>query len=195
VAGRPGVNGGCEIDIVRGLGSTEPAEREAASRRLFSRYYGELVEELTRDPLGLLRVDAEEIAADALLRIIHEPARFDPERGSLRTYSRAIAANLGRNLRRRQRRSPDAASIHEGRAWPSDDLRPSARQERLRALLHEALATMPPASRGATQLHLEGLSNAEIAAKLGVEPGAVRTRLSRARLWLRARLVASNTAG
>jgi RNA polymerase sigma-70 factor, ECF subfamily len=195
VAGRPDVNGGCEIDIVRGLGSTEHAEREAASRRLFSQYYEDLVEELTRHPLGLLRVDAEEIAADALLRIILEPARFDRDRGSLRTYSRAIAANLARDLRRRQRRSADAALIPEGRTWPSGDLRGSARHEHLRALLHEALGTMPPASRVATQLHLEGLSIAETAVRLGVEPGAVRTRLSRARLWLRARLAPSNTAG
>jgi RNA polymerase sigma factor (sigma-70 family) len=56
----------------------------------------------------------------------------------------------------------------------------------LRAWVHRAVAGLPPGQRAAVILHyLAGLTQAETAAHLGVEAGAVKTRLHKARANLR----------
>ena len=56
----------------------------------------------------------------------------------------------------------------------------------LRAWVHRAVAGLPPGQRAAVILHyLAGLTQAETAAHLGVEVGAIKTRLHKARANLR----------
>lgn len=59
----------------------------------------------------------------------------------------------------------------------------------LAAAVRRAVATLPRGQRGAVLFHyLSGLSYAETAALLGIDVGAVRTRLHKARRTLRRRL-------
>jgi RNA polymerase sigma factor (sigma-70 family) len=59
----------------------------------------------------------------------------------------------------------------------------------LRGRVQEAIASLPPGQRAAVSLfYLAGLTQAETAAALGVEVGAVKTRLHKARAALRQRL-------
>ncbi|MGH2534319.1 MAG: bifunctional nuclease domain-containing protein [Thermomicrobiales bacterium] len=77
---------------------------------------------------------------------------------------------------------------------PLDD-RPSPEAEAeaadLRAQVHRAVAGLPPGQRAAVLLfYLEGFTHAETATLLGIEAGAVKTRLHKARATLRKQLLA-----
>lgn len=68
------------------------------------------------------------------------------------------------------------------------DLDPSeaAHHKEVRHLLEEAIAKLPPAYRAVVALRdIEGLDTEETAQVLGINPGAVKTRLHRARIFLR----------
>jgi len=78
-------------------------------------------------------------------------------------------------------------------AAPVADWSPSAndpsRQTELRMALGAALAELPPHHRTALILHdVEGLSNVEVAETLGLGVPNVKSRVHRARLFLRKRL-------
>jgi RNA polymerase sigma-70 factor (ECF subfamily) len=130
---------------------------------------------------------AEEITHDCFLSLFKEPLRFNPDgRGaSLRTYLCAAARNLA--FKRMRRAGSETAMDEE--PPPAADA-----QEPLRQLLaaeaseavRKAVGELPPLQREALILfEYEGLSLAEIAEITGVEIGAVKARLHRARQRLR----------
>ncbi len=83
------------------------------------------------------------------------------------------------------RRRREAPLDDEPAARPSDDLA----WRDLRPVLDDAIARLPAKYRVPFVLcHLEGLTNAEAARRLGCPPGTVATRLARAREQLRTRL-------
>jgi RNA polymerase sigma factor (sigma-70 family) len=76
---------------------------------------------------------------------------------------------------------------------PADDLAPDPAElvavREVARLVRAAIADLPPGQREAVTLYyLAGLSQAEAAAHLGIPPGAVKTRLHKARATLRTRL-------
>ncbi len=72
---------------------------------------------------------------------------------------------------------------------PSPDLTDIVAQREVTALVRAAIAALPPGQREAVTLfYLAGLTHAEAAEHLGIPPGAVKTRLHKARASLRARL-------
>ena len=88
---------------------------------------------------------------------------------------------IGRNLRRAERRTPAPLPAHEG-IYETPDIA-------LRQAVLTAVAALPPGQRDAVALfYLADLSHAEIAARLGISVGAVKTRLHKARAALQARL-------
>lgn len=69
--------------------------------------------------------------------------------------------------------------------WDLDPAEAAHRKE-VRHLLEEAIAKLPPTYRAVVALRdIEGLDTEETAAALGINPGAVKTRLHRARIFLR----------
>lgn len=133
---------------------------------------------------------AQEAVLQALLGIerLRQPDRFGPWLGG-----------IGLNICRRwlQVRSRDAWSwdaLSGGRLGPEiPDLKPGpdtlAEAAELASQVRCAVATLPPGQQAAVLLfYLSGLTYAETAALLGIEIGAVKTRLHKARKMLKRQL-------
>lgn len=128
---------------------------------------------------------AEDLAQETMISVWRKAAYFDPARASASTWIFTIARNLRIDVARRQRRAEIHAVLEavepEAPERPDDIVSGSQRQERVR----EALKTLPPDQLEVVRLaFMEGLSQSEIAAELGLPLGTVksRTRLAMARL-------------
>jgi RNA polymerase sigma-70 factor (ECF subfamily) len=130
---------------------------------------------------------AEDVTHDCFLSLIKKPENFDASRAPLRTYLYAAARN---QAMKRFRISGREAALDELGEEPGVPVR----QHPLRQLLddelsekvREAVASLPPLQREALVLfEFEGLALNEIADVAGVDVGAVKARLHRARERLR----------
>jgi len=123
--------------------------------------------------------------------------------GAWPKWSAGRVDNLGAYLRRsvvnlaaKDRRHRLVVSRHDARATTTRLVTPGA-DEGLgtRIDLAQILCTLPPAQRVVVVLrYLEDMSEAEIAALLGVPPGTVKSRLSRALDGLRSQLEGADHA-
>lgn len=120
---------------------------------------------------------AEDITQECFLALLRTPARFDPARGSLKSYLFAIARNLARN---HYRDDVPEAPLPDLVVQPSPDLA---------VAVAEAIATLPPLQREALLLfEYEGFTLEEIAEIVGADIGTVKSRLHRARERLKCAL-------
>jgi RNA polymerase sigma-70 factor (ECF subfamily) len=127
---------------------------------------------------------AEDVTQECFLALL-AAASFDAERGDLRTYLFGIVRNLalGR-LRIADRECEEPADL----ASRQDTVAELISAERAE-LVGRAIGELPPLQREALVLfEYEDLSLEEIATVTGVEVGAVKARLHRARQALRRRL-------
>jgi RNA polymerase sigma factor (sigma-70 family) len=137
---------------------------------------------------------AEDVVQEVFLEIWSRPERFDPNRGTLRTWLLMIA----------HRRSVDAvrsaAACRAVYVDPIDDLGPPAEDTQDAALRHadietvqHALAALPVDQRRALLLaYWGGHTQAEIAALTGVPIGTVKSRVYSGFHRLRAQLRAAD---
>ena len=138
---------------------------------------------VTRD-----RGEAEDAAQEAFVKAYYALPRFRP--GSpFRPWLLAIVANEARNRarssRRRQGLTLRAAAVSDGDAAPSPEAAALVTADR--EALVAALNVLPPPDREVIGYRfLVGLSENETADLLGVRPGTVKSRLSRAMARLRA---------
>lgn len=159
-----------------------------------------LVIALCRRALGD-RDQAEDVAQEAILQALLDLDRLRrPDRFG------AWLAGIGLNIARRWRRQ----RLREAWSWEAaiggsmlpepidEEPGPEATAEgaELREWVERAVADLPPGQRVAVKLHyLEGLTQAETAALLGIEVGAVKARLHKARRNLRGHLAAITESG
>jgi RNA polymerase sigma-70 factor, ECF subfamily len=144
--------------------------------------------------------DARDAMQESLERIVVSIDRFDPERGSFRSWALTVARNVCRDrLRRRglERRTfvddGDAKTDWTASAAPGPDRVALARIESER--LSHALETLPEPMRLAVLLfHVHEATYEEIASTLEVPIGTVMTWLHRGRKRLRAALEEGETA-
>ena len=131
---------------------------------------------------------AEDLVGDVFVAALEARVRYrSHDSGSALPWLYGISANVVRAHLRQQRPSA-VVDADVGVDWSAVDDRVDARSARDQ--LRRALASLSPAEREAFLLVAwEGLSAAEAARSLGVDPTVVRTRLSRARQ--RARTVLS----
>jgi RNA polymerase sigma-70 factor, ECF subfamily len=136
---------------------------------------------------------AEDVVQEAFLAIWRNALRFDAGRGSLRAWLLAIVRNRaidqlrGRASAAAATYGPDTAPEAESMdAWEAMSLELERKQVR------EALASLPQEQRQTLELaYFEGLSQSEIAARMDVPLGTVKSRirlgLEKVRSFLQAR--------
>jgi len=150
--------------------------------------------------------DAEEVVQDALWSVIRKIDTFRGESAFGSWLYRIVANAAYQKLRVRSSRRAEIAleevlpAFHEegpGASsvdW-SSDLDDPSRGTELRLVLNTAIEELPADYRTVLTLHdVEGLSNAEVAEVLGVTLGTVKSRVHRARLFLRQRLATTMAA-
>lgn len=131
--------------------------------------------------------DAEEVVADAFSQVWRTAPNFDPARGSvvawISTIVRTRALDLIRSHRRRARMLDRAEALTETGASPGlGSGAPSAdrgvEQSEAEQLVRHALDALPPPQRVALELaYFSGLSQSEIAERLGEPLGTIKTRM------------------
>jgi RNA polymerase sigma-70 factor (ECF subfamily) len=155
----------------------------AAFAELYERYFPRLVAFLAR---FVPRDVAEDLAQEALLKLLLAPGKFDPSRGTLRAWLFQVAWRLFLDYLRRQRRAqrlPSAEEVPDKRATPDELL---AREE-LSAPVRDCIQKLSPKKRAVLLLAaLGGLSLAEIARILGISYGAAGRLAFLARLQVSA---------
>jgi RNA polymerase sigma-70 factor (ECF subfamily) len=130
---------------------------------------------IVRDPAA-----AEELTVETFWRIYRSHARFDPQR-SFGAWARRIASNVALDYLKTIRRgwkhqAPLKAESVAAPAAPD----PAAERE-TRENVRRCLRALPAKLQiVATLALIEELSHEEVAAALGLSPGAVRVRLHRA---------------
>ncbi len=142
--------------------------------------------------------EAEDVLQETFLSAYKALPSFEG-RSSLSTWLYRIASNA--SLMRLRRKQPDTISVDEpltldaGNSLPRQlvDWSNLPEEELLssesRQAMDEAVSELPEPLRIVFVLRdLQGLSTAETGEVLGLSEGAVKTRLHRARLWLRERL-------
>ena len=136
--------------------------------------------------------DAEDAAQEGLIKARRALGRFRAGE-PLRPWLLAIVANEARNRRRAAGRRAALVLRAAGEARPSGEAAPSPEAALLagerRAALLDAIGGLGEDDRAVIGCrYLLELSEAETAAALGVRPGTVKSRLSRALARLRAEL-------
>lgn len=128
---------------------------------------------------------AEDLAAETFAVAFGQRHRFDPGRGDLRPWLFGIATNLIARHGRTEARHYRALARAPG--WPTaegpeDRVVSVVAAQQVQPRLLQALATLSRGERDVVLLvALSQLSYEEIAQALGISPGTVGSRLSRAR--------------
>jgi RNA polymerase sigma-70 factor, ECF subfamily len=130
---------------------------------------------------------AEDITHDCFLGLIRKPGNFRPGRALLRTYLLAAARNLWlKGLRDYGRETPMDEDADDNIVAPGKEPLSDLLDDELSFKVAEAIAGLPPLQREALILfEYEGLALNEIAAMVGTDVGAIKSRLHRARARLR----------
>ncbi|MGH2492474.1 MAG: sigma-70 family RNA polymerase sigma factor [Candidatus Limnocylindria bacterium] len=134
---------------------------------------------------------AEEVAQNAFHSVWRQAGAYRPERGSVRTWLLAISRNAAIDWRRSKGNRMDRETAIDESLQLVDDLRvedrviAGLRAERVRA----AVASLPREQREVLSLAFwSGLSQTEIAERIGAPLGTVKSRvrlgMARLRDWL-----------
>lgn len=130
--------------------------------------------------------DADDVVVEAFTQAWRQASRFDPSRGSVAVWlsmiarSRALDLTRARRLRERVRdgaaRDTPGTSPTMGTVQSGPDI--AVEHEERQRHVKEALAALSQHQRTAIELaYFEGLSQSEIAARLGEPLGTVKTRI------------------
>src|SRR5438132_8287943 len=129
------------------------------------------------------RAAAEDLVQEVLLVVWRNAARFDPARGSARSWILQIAHFRLLNELRRRSRQPEIAPDPDGVALagvPDDHAGPAeaVSEHHRRGLVKSALDTLPSPQREALRLaFLDDLTHEQVAAELGLPLGTAKTRI------------------
>lgn len=121
---------------------------------------------------------AEELAQETLLTVWRKAALYSSEKGSTTTWIFTIARNLRIDRLRREAAWQELPEGHEEQAsedaLPDEELSGKERQKRVQ----QVLASLPPDQLEVVTLsYIEGLSHSEIASRLDLPLGTVKSRM------------------
>ncbi len=138
--------------------------------------------------LGELRA-AEDLVHDVFVEAWHKASDYDAARANVRTWLlvrlRSRALDRWRRSQRIKAQTMEARTYEEV-ARPPDDITTGALEQTLdqadgEVQVREAVATLPASQRQVLELaYYEGLTSAEIAERLGIPIGTVKSRTAAA---------------
>lgn len=167
--------------VIRGQGPGAWASQDAdrAVTALYNMHYRSLVR------LAVLLVadvtTAEEIVQDAFIAV-HAAWRRLADSDRALSYLRQSVVNRSRSVRRHRTAAGKIAPAHR-----TPGAEPGVSTQPERSALISALRALPPRQREAVILrHYAGLSEAEVAAAMGISRGAVKSHTARAMATIRA---------
>ena len=149
---------------------------------LYRRYAGRLYRyalQVLGDP-GL----AEETVQECFVRLWRTAGQFDPRRGTVAAYLIVLARSAAADVRKRPSSRP-LVPLEETLVPPQRD---SVEQILTGLVVREAVDALSPAHRQVLLLAETGLPQSQIAARLGLPLGTVKTRTFHALRALRAAL-------
>lgn len=160
-----------DADDVALVAAMARGDRDALAK-LYERHSGVLLGLALR--IVRERREAEDLLHDVLLEAWRAAKDFDPKRGRVRTWlairMRSRALDLQKSARVRRNAGDGGLEV-----IPDERDRTSPDHARVRA----ALAALGPDQRAVVEhAYFEGLSCSEIAAKLGIPIGTVKSRLA-----------------
>lgn len=147
-----------------------------AFRKLFELYGPRVKSYMMRQ--GADSTTAEDLAQETLLIVWRKAQLYSDEKGSATTWIFTIARNLRIDRLRREvswqplpeNRDEEASDAPD----PEEEVTEKERREKVRSVL----ATLPPdQSEVVTLSYVEGLSHSEIAERLGLPLGTVKSRM------------------
>lgn len=131
-------------------------------------------------------MDADDVVEEVFWQAWRQAARFDADRGGASTWLLTIARSRSLDKLRSVRRSREDTGLEgieddshgDALAVSAPDPMAAADLNERGAMVREALATLPVEQREALELgYFEGLSQSEIAEKLRLPLGTVKTRM------------------
>lgn len=153
------------------------AKDEAAFRQLFEAYRPRLRSFMLRS--GANSDTADELVQEAMLSVWRKAALYQPDKGTVSAWIFAIARNLRIDRLRRefdwQELPPEMEQVLPADTTPPDEeVSDRQRQSRVRSVLSE----LGPEQREIVTLaYIDGLSHTQIAEKLNLPLGTVKSRM------------------
>ncbi len=180
---RPGESEVSDSDL---LVAVARQDREAFAA-LFDRYAVRVKAFMMRS--GATAHDADEIAQEVMVSVWRRAATFDPARAAASTWIYAIARNRRIDtIRRASRPAPDPEDPLF-QSDPAPDGMTLLSQAEREAMVRESLSTLPQEQRHVLVLSFyDGLSHGDIAERLGLPLGTVKSRIRLAFRHLRGAL-------
>jgi RNA polymerase sigma-70 factor (ECF subfamily) len=159
---------------------TEPVERRPSDLDSLEEMY----DAYHRQALGLAyrllgdRPTAEDVVQDAYLAAWRSLESFDPARGSLRTWLLTIVRNRALDVRRTRRHQPPQEPVDGHDIVDRQDVAIEVATRLDTSHARAALRALPIAQQHVIELaFFRGLSHSEIATRLGVPVGTIKSRV------------------
>jgi len=177
-----------EFDPALLISRIAAAQDRAAFAELFLHYAPRVKALMMRR--GAAADRAEDLAQETLLRLWRKAGQFDPGRASASAWVYAIARNVSVDIGRRDGRAAawaEEQGPQDEEDWeePEQHLLVAEREDMVRA----TVATLPDEQLRVIRLSFfDGLAHAEIAERLGIPLGTVKSRIRLAMQRLRDRL-------
>jgi RNA polymerase sigma-70 factor (ECF subfamily) len=177
-------------DLIAAIGLLD----EAALSEVYQRHAGAVFSLASR--VLVERTFAEEIVQEVFLRLWNQPDRFDPERGTLRSFLLAHAhgrsVDLLRSDHARRRREERDERVVRSTARADYDVEHQVWDMALAEQVRAALGALPVSERNAIELaYFGGKTYREVAVELGEAEGTVKGRIRSGLRRLRGELSAA----